>query len=208
MFRSILKLYGRTAAMPTAYELISQITTKFVSNYNNSKIWIKQMHGWVRNSKFYIPNQGSAWPVPIKILKSWVPLGTRYRGNLKKLGTPGYRVPARKIFFGYRWAPGTGQKIFFGYRWVLGTGQIFNDADPWSQFYWKIWNVATCYKKYFELLMLWTDNVANCYAKKLRAAKNESIWLAKKWAFCSIILNATILLAEKCCELLCEQFIL
>ena len=31
--------------------------------------------------------------------------------------------------------------------------------------------------------MLWTDNVANCYAKKLRAAKNESIWLAKNARF-------------------------
>ena len=43
--------------------------------------------------------------------------------------------------------------------------------------------------------MLWTDNVANCYAKKLRAAKNESIWLAKNARFFSMIVSATILLA-------------
>ena len=30
-------------------------------------------------------------------------------------------------------------------------------------------------QKSCELLMLGTDSVANCYAKKLRAAKNESI---------------------------------
>ena len=39
--------------------------------------------------------------------------------------------------------------------------------------------------------MLRTDNFANCNAKKLRTAKNELIWLAKK-----------------CCELLCERFAL
>ena len=56
-----------------------------------------------------------------------VPAGTHQ--NLKILGTDGYRVPARKFFFGYRCVPGTGQKKIFGYRWILGIGQIFDDAD-------------------------------------------------------------------------------
>ena len=42
-----------------------------------------------------------------------------------------YRVPARKNFLGTDGYRVTARKIFFVHRWVLGTGQIFNDADPW-----------------------------------------------------------------------------
>ena len=53
--------------------------------------------------------------------------------------------------------------------------------------------------------MLRIDNVANCYAKKLRTAMKwvDLIGLKK-----SVILNATFLLAEQCCEPLCERFAL
>ena len=44
--------------------------------------------------------QGSAWAVPIKILKSWVPMGSGYQAENFVLGTVGYRVPARKKFLG------------------------------------------------------------------------------------------------------------
>ena len=59
-------------------------------------------------------------------------LGTdRYPGPARKeiLGTDGYRVPARKKF----WVPmGTGQKKKFGYRWVPDNRKIFTYADPWN----------------------------------------------------------------------------
>ena len=67
-------------------------------------------------------------PVPIEILKIWVPLGTGYRENLRNwvpLGT-GYRANFK------RWVPlGTGYQANFR-NWVpLGTGKIFIHADPW-----------------------------------------------------------------------------
>ena len=124
MSRSILKVYGRTAAMPTACELISQIATKFVSNYNNSKIWIKQMHGRVKNSNFYIPNHGSAWPVPIRILKSWVLLGTGYREIFKNWVTLG--TGTEEIW--RSWVP-----LGTEYQLEIFLGTDCKDADPWSQ---------------------------------------------------------------------------
>ena len=55
--------------------------------------------------------------VHIKILKSWVPLGTGDGENFRsrvQMDT-GYQ---QEKSFGYRWVPGTNQKKIFGYRWV------------------------------------------------------------------------------------------
>ena len=61
--------------------------------------------------------QGSARAVPRYPWPIWVPLGTRYRENLRN------------------WVPkGTGYRPEknFVYGWVPGTGKIFTYADPWS----------------------------------------------------------------------------
>ena len=53
--------------------------------------------------------------------------------------------------------------------------------------------------------MLRIDNVANCYAKKLRTAMK---WVDLIGWKKSVILNATILLVKQCCEPLYERFAL
>ena len=92
------------------------------------------------------------WPIWVPLgtryrenLRNWVPLGTGYRANFKRwvtLGT-GYRANFRSwvpMGTGYRpekkfWVPkGTGYRPEkkFGYQGVPGTGKIFTYADPWS----------------------------------------------------------------------------
>ena len=76
-----------------------------------------------RRRDYYIKPRGRHERYPgtygYRVLRKFQNLGTAgywVSRKFKNLGTAGYQAQARKIFFGYRWVPGTGQIENYGYR--------------------------------------------------------------------------------------------
>ena len=83
----------------------------------------------------WVPGVPGYRPVPIEILKIWVPLGT---GKIWELGYRWVTGTEQILEIGYRWVPGTEEISEVGYRWVTGTEQISEDAEIWNRKNW-IW---------------------------------------------------------------------